>query len=240
MKIIGIPFAGGDKNGFRAFKKYIPSGIEWITLELPGRGRRFGSNVLETIEEATQDLLEQLKPLIASEPYMIYGHSMGTLLGYELTKKLIELQLPLPACLYFTGRAAPGARDSEKRAGLPPKQFWEKVKEIGGLPEEILDHAELLELYYPILSADFKMIEEYKYEPLKTPLPVPIFIAMGTDEFGDGLDKTTREQVKMWERETSHPCHFSEVPGNHFFILKHPELVVRKITKAFIDVLSTH
>ena len=64
MKIVAIPFAGGDKNAFREFKKDIPSKIEWITLELPGRGRRFVSPLLKTAEEATDDLFEQLKPLI--------------------------------------------------------------------------------------------------------------------------------------------------------------------------------
>ncbi|XLS29455.1 thioesterase II family protein [Flavobacteriaceae bacterium M23B6Z8] len=240
MKIIAIPFAGGDKHAFRIFSKYIPSNIEWITLELPGRGRRFGDDLVTTIEDATTDLFEQIKPHINNKPYMIYGHSMGTLLGYELSKRLIDANLPAPSCLYVTGRSAPGSRDVEKRAGLPPEIFWDKVKKMGGLPEEILQHDELLELYYPILSSDFKIIEDYKYTALSEPLPLPIFVTMGTEEIGEPPEKTSQEQVKMWQRESKFPCQFSEVPGNHFFILKHPELMVRKITKAFIDSLRAH
>lgn len=239
MKIVAIPFAGGDKNAFREFKKYIPSKIEWITLELPGRGRRFVSPLLKTAEEATDDLFEQLKPLISSsEPYMIYGHSMGTLMGYELTKRVLSEGLNLPVCLYFTGRGAPGAVEAEKRSNLPPDIFWEKVKNMGGLPEELLAHAELLDLYYPILSSDFKIIEEYQYTEPEKPFPIPTYITMGKDEIGEGAGKSKPEEIKMWEKETSKFCHFSELPGDHFFILKHPETMVNKIVKAFYQVLS--
>jgi surfactin synthase thioesterase subunit len=238
MKIIAIPFAGGDKNAFRAFDKYIPKGIEWITLELPGRGRRFATPLLKSIEDATDDLFAQIKPHISNAPYMIYGHSMGTLLGYELTKRIRAEQLQMPVCLYFTGRGAPGAKEVEKRSSLPPDLFWDKVKKMGGLPEEILSHNELLELYYPILTSDFKIIEDYEHKELKDRLPVPIFVTMGTDEIGEEADQTTREQVNMWENETSKICNFSELPGDHFFILKHPELMVSKITRTFMNVLS--
>lgn len=240
MKIIAIPFAGGDRNAFRAFSKYIPTGIEWITLELPGRGRRFANPLVKNIHAATNDLFAQIKPHISKEPYMIYGHSMGTLLGYELTKRIREEQLNMPVCLYFTGRGAPGAKEVEIRSSLPPEQFWDRVRKMGGLPEEILAHNELLELYYPILSSDFKIIEDYVYTPLEEPLSIPIFVTMGTNEIGDDPDKTTKEQAQKWQEETSKLFTYNELPGDHFFILKHPELLMGKVTRTFMNVLRAH
>ena len=82
MKIIALPFAGGSKFSFKNLENHIPNSIEWITLELPGRGNRFGEPILESIDAMVNDILSQIEYHITNEPYMIYGHSLGTVLGY--------------------------------------------------------------------------------------------------------------------------------------------------------------
>ena len=229
-KIIALPFAGGNKYSFNSIEKHIPKSLNWITLELPGRGNRFKENLLVNVDELVDDLLTQITPLIEDCNYVIYGHSMGTLLGYELVKKIIQSGLKEPMCLFFTGRGAPGfSRFTEKKSILPEDAFWQEVEKIGGLPEEILECKELLELYYPIMKSDFQAIEDYNFLPMDKPFTFPIHICMGKEEIGEGEEKTSLTDMKAWKDETSSPCTFELLDGDHFFILKHSELMAKKI-----------
>ncbi len=233
MKIIALPFAGGSKFSFKNLENHIPNSLEWITLELPGRGNRFNEPILESIDTMVNDLLGQIESHIANETYMIYGHSLGTVLGYELTKKLMAANSKLPQCLYFTGRGAPGTQKMERRSELPKDKFWKRVEELGGLPKEILQHEELLELYYPILKADFKALEDYSFTSIDAPFEIPIYVCIGEDEIGEEEDKISITSLKAWNNLTKFPQEIAVIPGDHFFILERSKEVSSRIMNAF-------
>ncbi|GAA3512779.1 mutanobactin A biosynthesis thioesterase MubT [Aquimarina addita] len=232
IKIIALPFAGGNKQSYRDIEKLKPRNLEWITLELPGRGARFKEKLLDDLILMVNDLFSQIIMHIPKGDYIIYGHSMGTLLGYELVKKLIINNLPLPNCLFFTGRGSPETNSSEKTSTLPNPLFWKKIREIGGLTDEILECQELLDLYYPILKNDFKAIENYKYKKMNFQFPIPIHVCLGKDEVGTGNKKTSISEVENWGKETVFPVEPEFLNGDHFFIFKHPQLIMQKLCKA--------
>ncbi|CAI2767099.1 thioesterase II family protein [Flavobacterium collinsii] len=240
-KIIALPFAGGNRYSFNSIEKYVPKNLNWVTLESPGRGNRFREDLLVTVNELVDDLLNQIIPLIENSNYVIYGHSMGTLLGYELTKKIIEKKLKQPTSLFFTGRGAPGfSRFDTKKSLLPETVFWKEVEKIGGLPQEILQCKELLELYYPIMKSDFKAIEDYEFLAMEKPFSIPIHVCMGKDEIGRGEEKTSLNDMKAWQNETSLPCTFELLEGDHFFIFKHAEAIAKKISRTAVTIGSTY
>ncbi|WP_431166532.1 thioesterase II family protein [Tenacibaculum halocynthiae] len=232
-KIIALPYAGGNKYCYRAIQEYVPKDIEWVTLELPGRGERFTEVFIETINEMAEDLFVQLISAVGGSEYIIFGHSMGTLLGYELLKKAREEKFKLPNSLFFTGRGAPEYdKIVHKKSQLSEKMFWKEVNEMGGLPKEILANKSLLNLYYPILKSDFKSIENYKYKTGSLPFMIPIQVCLGTEEIGEGKNKTTIAEMKAWGKVTSGPCSFEVLHGDHFFIFKHPKAIVQKLCYA--------
>ncbi len=240
IKIIAIPFAGGNKYSFKNIPEFLSKDFEWITVELPGRGARFKERLLDDISTMTQDIFDQINKHIKNEPYLIYGHSMGTLLGYELTKMLIENNKQLPVCLFFTGRGAPGVASKKKISSLPEDLFWKEVNEMGGLPNEILEHQDLLSLYYPILKSDFGAIENYTYNRIKEPLSVPLFVCMGKDEVGQGKGKVSLDKIKKWNEETAFPQTIQFLEGDHFFIFKHPKAIAQRISSACESVLNSN
>ncbi|MFD2943343.1 thioesterase II family protein [Flavobacterium notoginsengisoli] len=231
-KIIALPFAGGNKYSFNKIEKYIPKNLNWITIESPGRGNRFKEGLLLKVDELVDDLLNQIIPLIKDSDYVIYGHSMGTLLGYELSKKIVQLGLKQPTCLFFTGRGGPGfSRFTSKKSILPTDDFWKEVEKIGGLPKEILECRELLDLFYPIMKSDFQAIEDYNYTMMEEPFTFPMYICMGKEEIGEGQEKTSLTDMKAWKNETSSDCTFELLEGDHFFIFQHAETIAQRISQ---------
>jgi surfactin synthase thioesterase subunit len=239
-KVIALPFAGGNKYSFNSIEKHVPKKIDWITLELPGRGNRFKESLLDKVDHMVDDLLSEIMPHIQEGNYIIYGHSMGTLLGYELTKRIIKNKLKPPMYLFFTGRGAPGfMRFKNKKSALPKDIFWQEVNEIGGLPKEFFDHDDLLDLYFPIMKSDFKAIEDYEFNSMESPFLIPIHVCMGDEEIGEEEDKTPMISMKAWSKETSCSFSFELLKGDHFFILKHPKTIVQRISEAFEGKLNT-
>lgn len=233
-KIIAIPFAGGNKYSFNKIAQHIVKDVDWITLELPGRGSRFGEPLLDKVSDIVNDLYRNIQSHIIKGDYILYGHSMGTLLGYELVKKIIKNGLKLPVCLFFTGRGGPTYnRFIHKKSILPQELFWKEITKIGGMPKDILEQQGLLDLYYPILKNDFKAIENYTYSKIDTPFSIPMHIIMGKEEIGEEEEKTSMHNMKSWANETTSTCDFEIMPGNHFFVLEEAKMVAQKIGNAF-------
>lgn len=231
-KIIALPYAGGSKYCYRDFEASIPNDFEWVTFELPGRGNRINEDFLINIEDIVNDLFSKILPFIKSSEYIIYGHSLGTLLGYELVKKIIASNLSMPLFLFFTGRGAPNVVEKEKLADLDKESFWKKIKEIGGLPSGIIEDNELKSFFGPIIRSDFRIVENYKFIDLDAPLSIPIYIGIGNKELlGEETEKVKWNHILEWQNITKHPIDVKFYDGNHFFILNHTQALVKEIVK---------
>lgn len=218
-----FPFAGGSSYSYQGFVPHKPDFLELVPLELPGRGRRIREPLLRTMDAMVEDLYRQVAPRL-TDRYAFYGHSMGTLLSFCLAHRLIEEGHTPPLHLFLTGRGGPSVErdDRLKRSLLPRPEFIEKVRELDGSPDEVLNDDDLMSLFEPILRADFAAIEGYVHQP-RYRLPMPIDVMVGTEE------KISADEAGAWQQETDAPVSVRQLPGKHFFILKHPHEIMRLI-----------
>jgi surfactin synthase thioesterase subunit len=222
ISLFCLPFAGGSKYSYKGFEKFTPNFIKLHPLELAGRGSRFNENLRTDIHEIVDDLFSQVHKIL-HQPYAIYGHSMGTLLGYLLVKRIIKENLNTPLHLFFTGGIGPSIRDNEEPRYLLPKQeFIEKIKELGGLPNEVIGDEVLLDFFEPILRADMQAIETYQFVETQ-PFDIPMTVVIGINE------KATYQEALAWKKETIAPVEVRQLPGNHFFIFEYEREIVKII-----------
>ncbi len=219
LNVIAFPFAGGNKYAFDFLKPGLhASDVSLQVLEYPGRGARMNKYLLDDIDKVVEDAYEQLLNKINIDSYIIYGHSMGALVAYLVCQKLMISQNKMPMKLVVSGSSAPSARKVENIWNLPSDSFWEKINEFGGLPNNLLKNHDLKIFFEPILKADFKAIEEYKFCKAEK-LNIPIDVLYGTDE------DISYEEVLPWKLESSNKVSIRELPGDHFFIYKHTEIL---------------
>lgn len=224
-KIIIFPFAGGNTY---SFKNYFPLNNNVCTIEYTGRGLRIEENLIENINTLISDLLPKVKKEINScDNYIIYGHSMGALVGYLMCKEIQKLGLKSPIKLVVSGRKAPKYSRDMILSDLPDLDFWKEVSKLGGIPEELNKYPELIEYFTPILKADFKCIENYQYNENLPKLPIPIDVLYGSDE------EITQEEAEAWKEETIANVSVKELKGNHFFIFEH-----KKILQKLLKILN--
>ncbi|KQO31342.1 hypothetical protein ASF10_22150 [Flavobacterium sp. Leaf82] len=211
-----LHFSGGSKYSFNLFTDKLKDFFSLEPVELPGRGLRFDEDLIYDKEKAVTDLLLQIRKKRNEKPFILYGHSLGAELGFLITKELEKVG-DFPSYLVVSGNPGPNMRDNQKLYEIPNPSFFDKLKELGGLPKEILESEELREIFEPILRADFEIIEKdtiINAEKIKS----PIFALMGNEE-------RTVDKVENWKNYTESSFDFNILPGNHFFIYENKDKI---------------
>lgn len=226
MKIIILPFAGGNKHSFNFLKdKLFREGLSIDVFEYTVN-REDCQKTFLSINELLNELFSKLIEIIKDEDYVIYGHSMGALVGYLICQKIEELGFKKPQKLIVSGKKSPCIEREIKIAHLPDEKFWQEVVKLGGIPDELQNHPELIEFCTPILKADFTVVENYQYEK-KEKLTIPINVFYGSEE-------TIEEEMLGWKDETTAEVTITKMEGNHFFIYNHVDFFVNLFKKSFI------
>lgn len=224
MILFCLPYAGGSEVIYYKWRKYLDPLIRLEPIELKGRGKRFNEDFYENLEEAVEDIFENIKNKIVHEEYAIYGHSMGSLLAYELYYKISKENIKMPKHMFFSGYKAPSIPRKEKQVHLlPDHEFIEEVINLGGTPQEVADNKELLQLFAPILRSDFKMLEKYLYKEKKEKIQCDISILNGKE------DDITLEELLAWEKLGDKGFKVYNFQGNHFFINNNVENITKII-----------
>src|SRR5690606_40893251 len=97
-------------------------------------------------------------------PYAIYGHSLGSLLTYLVTIRIIREGLNKPVHLFVSGRGGPSIpRKEPPTSELPRPAFINKLRELGGFPDDLLNDEDVMNFFEPILRSDFRGVETYQY-----------------------------------------------------------------------------
>jgi len=215
-----LHFAGGNCYSFNFLQQSFTKDFNFIPLELPGRGMRLSESFCSNMEEAADDLLKQILTINQNLPFYIFGHSLGSVLGMLVTKRLETLGKP-PIHLITSGNSGPNLKNQEYYENLyklPDVEFIDRLKLLGGLPESVSTNAELMSFFLPILRADFRLLSE---QPPKYPtLNTPIYALMGDEE-------EMVDQIQNWKNYTNSIFDYKIFSGKHFFIYDHAVEIVQ-------------
>ena len=213
VRIFCLPFGGGGAAIFREWPRDLWPTIEVWHVQLPGREARHREPALTSMDALVAPLAEAMQPHL-DRPFAVYGHSMGALIGYELARLLRRLGAPAPVHLFVSARRGPHVADSHPPLHtLPdPDLVAQLTRRYNGMPRAVLESAELLRMFIPIVRADLTMTETYAYVP-EEPLARPISAFGGLD---DGA--VTRDDLAAWGDQTRASFTLRMLPGGHFFL----------------------
>jgi medium-chain acyl-[acyl-carrier-protein] hydrolase len=212
LRLFCLPYAGGGLGVYSDWPRALPQWVDVCSVELPGRDRLIGVPPLQTVPELVERVAASLEPWL-DEPYALFGYSMGALLAFELARSLPRR----PAALLVAAHRAPQLPDRrEPLHPLPAAEFVAALARLEGTPPEVLTHPELMELYLPVLKADFALSETYRYIP-GPPLAVPIFAYAASED-----PEVPVDDVNAWRKQTARAFALRTCPGNHFFLRTAP------------------
>jgi medium-chain acyl-[acyl-carrier-protein] hydrolase len=232
IKLFCLPYAGGSAMVYNRWKLSINGMIQIRPVELTGRGKRFTEPYYDNLMQAVDDIYRLVKPEL-NGLYAFYGHSMGSLLVYELVRKINSLPHPQPVHLFLSGGSPPHIRKSDKvYHKMPEEQFKEEIFKMGGTPREVFENKELLEIFIPLLRADYKILETYEFQPEHPVFDCGITLFNGKED-----EEVTSDEIRQWQRYTKVQCPLHEYESGHFFIHDQMEDIVQIINDTLIQAL---
>lgn len=232
IKLFTIPYSGSSAAIYLKWRTLLPANIEVVPLEFPGRGKRFGSKLCDSMESLIDDLVQHLGSQLQGSPYALYGHSLGGLAAYELSVRLLESGQALPEHVFFSGCNPPHLRYGEEQLHkLPDELFLQEILKLGGTAQELVNHSELMRVFLPIIKADYRIYELYAGNGRRVKLPVDCTVMVGTDD-----PLMPAENGIEWEQYISGSMEIKNLPGGHFFIHDRQDDVIAAIQ----DALAVH
>ncbi|MCI0529785.1 MAG: thioesterase domain-containing protein, partial [Nitrospira sp.] len=171
-----------------------------------------------------QVIAQALFPYL-DKPFAFFGHSMGALVSFELTRHLRRQYRLGPVHLFVSGHHAPQIPDPDPPVHtLPEPAFLEELSRLNGTPKEVLEHTELMHLMLPTLRADFAVCETYTYTT-EPPLDCPISAYGGLQDL-----EVSRDSLEAWQVQTRTSFSLRMFPGDHFFLHTAQPLLLRVLS----------
>jgi surfactin synthase thioesterase subunit len=225
VRLLCLPHAGGGPYVFRTWAARLPPWLEVLGVELPGRGRQISAAPLDRMTTLVERLGPLLPPLL-DRPYLVFGHSMGALLGFEMVRWCKRMGLRQPHRLFVSGRNAPQTPPRPPLHQLPEEEFVARVLEYEGSPPEVFADPELRALFVAVLRADFAAVETHPFaaEPR---LDCDLEALIGEQDPG-----VTAEQAERWAELTTGRASLTRFPGGHFFVQSAEHAVVARVAEA--------
>jgi medium-chain acyl-[acyl-carrier-protein] hydrolase len=212
LQLFCFPYAGGSAQVFGPWQRRFPPEVDFCLVNLPGRGKRMADPAITRMTQLVHSLADVVAPEIRG-PFAFYGHSMGASISFELARELHRRHGIQPVHLFVSGRRAPQWPDDDPVTfNLPHDEFVQQLRKLNGTPREVLDSPELLEIFLPVIRADFELVDTYEYHPGE-PLGCPITAYGGLQDV-----ETPAESARAWERQTSSTFTIRMFPGDHFFV----------------------
>lgn len=232
LRLFCLPYSGGGASLFRGWVEAMPPEIEVLPVQLPGREGRFGAAPFNRLFPLVRALAEAIRPWLEF-PFAIFGHSLGALVGFELARHLRWSLGRTPERLFVS--ACPAPQLPHRRSpiyALPKPAFVAGMRQFHGIPPACLQEPELLDLFLPLLRADFAVYETYTYTP-EAPLESPISAFCGCDDPVAGPP-----EAGAWRSQTSASFSMRMIPGDHFFIHTSEKLLVNAVAEALAAVYT--
>jgi medium-chain acyl-[acyl-carrier-protein] hydrolase len=224
LRLFCFPHAGGGASTFFAWPTHLPAKVELCAVQYPGREERLSETPYVQFPALVAAIAEAIYPYL-NKPFAFFGHSLGALVCFETAQYLRQQGALSPVHLFVSGCRAPQFINSNSPPStLSDAMFIEEVRQrYGGIPDLVMQNHELLELFLPILRADFALLGNYRYEQ-RPPLCVPLSV------FGGEADHQVHYgHLTAWREQTQGDFALNILPGNHFFLHKNRERICHSL-----------
>lgn len=221
IRLVGFTPAGAGPQFYRQWKNFLPAHYQLESIALPGREHRIKDKLPRSMQEIVNELVNIVSRSMQTDrrPVVFFGHSFGALLAYKVCCQLDIDNLPM--ALIVSAHCAPmdktpiGAIHT-----LPEEAFIQQLKNIEGLPSQVVDSPEYLDLVLPVIRSDLCIDFNTDMEN-SNPLSLPLLCLSANQD-----NVAPSKLMENWQTVTNKYYQHNQFDGGHFYIREHIEQVV--------------
>ncbi|MEU1671198.1 alpha/beta fold hydrolase [Streptomyces roseifaciens] len=213
--LVCLGFCGGGTAAYHEWAAAVPASTDLLAVCYPGREGRFAEDFADSWEALAEDAAAAVRAATApGVPYVLFGHSMGGWMAFDVTTRLAVAGDPLPRTLVVSSCNAPDrgltARDRfpDRRGTDDELLTW--MSTHGLLPAHVLADEDLTEMAVELMRADLRVRDSFTYGGAK--VGVPLQVLSGADDPVVGDDTGAR-----WGALTTAAHRHDVLPGGHFY-----------------------
>ncbi|GAA1938452.1 hypothetical protein GCM10009837_75910 [Streptomyces durmitorensis] len=236
-RIVAFAGLGGTTDSHVPLIRHLPDDVELLAVQMAGREDRFDEPPLADVDTVADGVVRALAEL-PGMPTVLYGHSNGASLAWEVAHRIGAPQdgMPLvlvPACAPAPYSEVPSVLQDLEQVGevLRTGGIREAAQALRGLlPEALLADDEILKAYIGNLWADVELAKDHREKlrlDRRAPLDVPVVAvaAAGDPVLPEGT-------LQGWQELTRDRFLHRTIPGNHSAPMENPLAMAAELTAA--------
>ncbi|OKI92983.1 thioesterase II family protein [Kitasatospora sp. CB01950] len=212
--LVCLGFCGGGTGQYHQWGDAVPPDVDLAAVCYPGREGRFLEDFAQNWDELADDTTEAVLST-ADGPYVLFGHSMGGWMAFDVAARIERRGGPAPEALVVSSANAPSRgltiQDMFPSRKDSDEQLLGWMNRHGMMPAHVLDDPELQELAVELMRADIKVRDTFHYVP-GTRVGVPLHVLTGDSD--SVIDADAGEQ---WRELTRGTFRHDVLPGGHFY-----------------------
>jgi|GEM_PF-2506813 Predicted thioesterase involved in non-ribosomal peptide biosynthesis len=239
MKLLCFPYAGAHVNVFSDMSKMIEAinpTIRVIAYDYAGHGRRFSEKPHNTIQDNAADLYRSLQgTLDKEEPLILLGYSMGSIVAYEIAKRLVHDGYAVSK-LIFMAATPPHRLEVGREQYETDDELIEHCLVYGLIKAEQFSSEQMRKLFLPALRSDILAVNHYnrinRFECHSFDPAIDIAVFQGQHDL-------SVSDVDRWKDVSSSEVSYYSYPAGHFFLYEYQQAVIDDIISFINDAEET-
>lgn len=216
--LVCFPHAGGSATFYQPVARSLAPDLDVVAVQYPGRQDRRTDPVVDDLGELSELIVPEITPW-AGRPMILFGHSMGATVAFEVARRLEAAGTP-PAALVVSARRAPSRHRDEFVHQQDDDGLIAEIKKLAGTDSSLLGDEELLRMIMPAIRGDYRAAETYRWTPGPA-LTCPVLALTG-----DADPKATVAEVDAWREHTTGEFALHTFDGGHFYLTGHQGAVL--------------
>jgi surfactin synthase thioesterase subunit len=221
--LLCVPPAGAGCGQFVSWQAELGDDVSVLGVQLPGREARWADPEPASMDDAVAGICAELAKLGSpDQPIVIFGHSFGALLGYEIAKYLRQKRGSWPHAVVVAACRPPHMWVGAGQGLVDDEGELARLLDARGLGADDLDE-DSRDLMLEVLRRDARLSRSYRGGHDQA-------VGCALEAWGGEDDDTvTAEQVVGWRHYAAAGFRSRMFPGGHYFYLAQVRQVLDRL-----------
>ncbi|MFF3736456.1 thioesterase II family protein [Streptomyces sp. NPDC002566] len=213
--LVCLGFCGGGTGPYHPWAEVVAPDVDVALICYPGRDGRFLEDFATTWDELAEDATRTVVSAVGDRPYVLFGHSMGGWMAFDVASRLEARGTSVPDALVVSSCNAP-ARGLTPRDMFPAHQDTDEelltwMRTHGLIAAHVLEDPDLLEMAVEIMRADIAVRDTFRHNGAAG-VTMPLQVLAGADD-----EVIEPDAPAQWRELALGPYRHDSLPGGHFY-----------------------